>query len=57
MIPILRYGKDNADRVFRRTQLGAPQKAAAVASIIADVRKRGDVALFEYAAKFDKAEL
>lgn len=57
MIPILRYGKDNADRVFRRTQLGDPQKAAAVASIIADVRKRGDEALFEYAAKFDKAEL
>ena len=57
MIPILRYGKDNADRVFRRTQLGDPQKSAAVASIIADVRKRGDEALFEYAAKFDKAEL
>lgn len=57
MIPILRYGIDNGDRVFRRTQLGDPRNAAAVASIVSDVRERGDEALFEYALKFDNARL
>lgn len=57
MVPILIYGKDNADRVFRRTQLGDPQKAAAVAAIVADVRERGDEALFGYARKFDGAQI
>ena len=57
MIPVLRYGKDDTDKVFRRTQLGDKERAAAVAQIVADVRARGDDALFGYAEKIDKASL
>ena len=57
MIPVLRYGKDDTDKVFRRTQLGDKERAAAVAQIVADVRARGDEALFGYAEKFDKTTL
>ena len=44
-------------RVFSRTQLDNSEYIATVDSIIADVRARGDKALFEYALKFDKQEI
>lgn len=53
-VPILRYGKDDMQRVFGRTQLDNTDYIKAVDDIISDVRKRGDEALFEYAEKFDK---
>ncbi|MDE6275909.1 MAG: histidinol dehydrogenase [Clostridia bacterium] len=56
-VPILRYGKDDMSRVFSRTQLDNSEYIAVVDSIIADVRARGDEALFEYAFKFDKQEI
>lgn len=56
-VPILRYGKDDMSRVFSRTQLDNSEYIATVGSIIADVRARGDEALFEYAAKFDKQDI
>ncbi|MDE5756592.1 MAG: histidinol dehydrogenase [Clostridia bacterium] len=57
MVPILKYGKDDMSRVFSRTQLDNSEYIAAVDAIIADVRVRGDKALFEYALKFDKQEI
>ena len=45
MIPVLRYGKDDTDKVFRRTHLGDKERAAAVAQFVADVRTRGDEGL------------
>ena len=41
-------------RVYGRTQLGNAEFVGAVAEIIANVRAKGDSALFEYAEKFDK---
>lgn len=41
-------------RVYGRTQLGNAEFVGVVAEIIANVRAKGDSALFEYAEKFDK---
>ncbi len=54
MVPILKYGADDTDRVFLRTQLDNSEYISTVDAIIADVKARGDKALFEYALKFDK---
>ena len=51
------YRKDISDNeIFDRIG-GAPDVSATVTEIIADVKERGDVALKEYALKFDRAEL
>jgi len=51
------YRKDISDsEIFDRIG-GAPDVSATVSEIIADVKARGDVALREYALKFDRAEL
>lgn len=56
MIKILKYGEvDNKD-IFARVQPLADVEEI-VSEIIANVRKNGDKALFEYAKKFDKVEL
>ena len=57
MIPVIKYGKDDAKRVFGRTQLGNAEYVGAVAEIISAVRRDGDKALFAYAKKFDKADV
>lgn len=57
MIPIIKYGTDEMKRVYGRTQLGNAEFSGAVAEIIANVRKDGDKALFDYAKKFDKADV
>ncbi len=56
MIKIYKYGEVPNSEIFSRvdTKTGVED---IVADIIADVRGRGDVALFEYCKKFDKAEL
>lgn len=57
MIPIIKYGSDEMKRVYGRTQLGSAEFSGAVAEIIANVRKHGDKALFDYAKKFDKSDV
>lgn len=56
MIKIMKYGEISASEIFARTQSDV-DVSAIVSEIIADVRARGDEALFEYGRKFDKAYL
>lgn len=56
MIRILKYGEVANSDIFARA-VPAVNVEAIVSEIIANVRERGDVALFEYCKKFDKAEL
>ena len=56
MIKIYNYGEIPSGEVFARENI-APNVEAVVAEIIADVRQRGDEALLDYAARFDKAQL
>jgi histidinol dehydrogenase len=61
MIQILRFSDPEFETAFSRiVKRGEGTPAAVeetVAAIIADVRRRGDVALYEYTAKFDRLEL
>ena len=56
MIRILKYGEVANSDIFARAA-PAVNVEAIVSEIIANVRERGDAALFEYCKKFDKAEL
>ncbi len=56
MIRIMRYGETPNSEIFVRN-FTAADVSAAVTSIIDDVRKNGDKALFAYAEKFDHAKL
>ena len=56
MIKIYKYGEVSNEEVFARDNI-ASNVESAVTAIIADVRSRGDEALFEYTARFDKAVL
>ena len=56
MIKILKFGQVKAEEVFARAQ-NTVNVEGIVADIIANVRKNGDKALFEYCEKFDKAKL
>ena len=56
MIKIYRYGEIGKEEIFARVSPMADVEDA-VAEIIANVRKRGDEALYGYSLKFDKAEL
>lgn len=56
MIRIMRYGETPNSEIFVRN-FTAADASAAVTSIIDDVRKNGDKALFAYAEKFDHAKL
>ncbi|MDE6398922.1 MAG: histidinol dehydrogenase, partial [Clostridiales bacterium] len=53
MIPVLR-GDGDLSRVFGRSQLDMESIRDTVKSILEDVRKNGDSALFAYTEKFDK---
>ena len=56
MIKILKYNEvNNAEIVARFEPTSSVEDI--VADIIANVRKNGDKALYEYTARFDKAEL
>ncbi len=56
MIKILKYGEVTPSEIFDRT-LPTASVEGVVSEIIADVVKRGDEALFDYAEKFDKVKL
>ena len=56
MIKIYKYGEVSYDEIFARDNIAASVEGV-VEEIIKNVRGRGDAALFEYSAKFDKAEL
>ena len=56
MIKIFKYGEVDNGSIFDRTTKAASTEKT-VSEIIADVRKRGDTALYEYAEKFDNAKL
>ena len=56
MIKIYKYGEVSNEEVFARENISANVEPA-VTAIIADVRARGDEALFDYTARFDKAQL
>ena len=56
MIQILKYSEVPASDVFARTE-PAVNVEAIVTDIIANVRARGDAALYEYCEKFDRAKL
>ena len=56
MMKIYRYGEVSNDEIFARPDMKTGVEDV-VADIIANVRARGDEALFEYCRKFDKAEL
>lgn len=56
MIKIMKYGEVPNSEIFART-LPTTSVEGIVSEIIANVRKNGDRALFEYCEKFDKAKL
>ena len=56
MINILKYGQVSDDAIFARAESEINVEAV-VADIIDNVRRRGDAALYEYCARFDKAQL
>ena len=56
MINILKYGEVANEEIFARV-VPTVDVAGIVADIIANVRARGDAALYEYCEKFDKAKL
>ena len=56
MIRILKFGAIPDSEIFARADNGA-DVSGVVSQIIADVRSRGDAALFDYCRRFDKAEL
>ena len=55
MIKIMRSGQTSASELFARTVSGR-DVSGTVSEIIANVRENGDRALYEYNAKFDRAE-
>ncbi|MBQ4136874.1 MAG: histidinol dehydrogenase [Clostridia bacterium] len=56
MIKIMDVSLVSRDEIFARAE-GISDVGETVADIIADVRERGDKALFDYAEKFDRASL
>ena len=56
MIKIYNYGEVSNDEIFARDNI-ASNVESIVTEIIAEVREKGDAALFAYAEKFDKAKL
>ena len=56
MIQIIKYGEVPASEIFARTEPTVNVEGI-VTEIIANVRKNGDAALYEYCEKFDKAKL
>ncbi len=56
MIKIYNWGEVPNDEIFARDNIASSVEGV-VSGIIADVRARGDAALYDYAKKFDHAEL
>ena len=56
MIKILKFGEVETEKIFARTE-NTINVEGIVSDIIANVRKNGDKALYEYCEKFDHAKL
>ena len=56
MIKIFKYGEVSNSEIFARENISNDVEEI-VKGIVADVIERGDTALLEYTARFDKAEL
>ena len=56
MIKIYGYGQVSDSEIFARDNIDANVEGV-VAQILAEVIRRGDAALFDYAAQFDKVRL
>ncbi len=56
MIKIYKYGEVKNEEIFARDNI-SPNVEGIVTDIIANVRKNGDLALFEYCERFDGAKL
>ncbi len=56
MIKIYKYGEVKNEEIFARDNIAANVEAV-VTDIIENVKKNGDLALFEYCEKFDRAKL
>ena len=56
MIKIMKYGEVSPEEIFARVEPVVDVQSI-VADIIANVRQKGDGALYEYCEKFDKAKL
>ncbi len=56
MIKIMNYSEVTSDEIFARSE-AAVNVEEIVADIIANVKKNGDKALYEYCERFDKAKL
>ena len=56
MIRIFKYGEVSPEQVFARS-VPEVDVAGIVSDIIADVKKRGDAALFDYCERFDRVRL
>ncbi|MBQ6679636.1 MAG: histidinol dehydrogenase [Lachnospiraceae bacterium] len=56
MIRIYRYGEISDEEIFKRSE-ALPDVSGTVVAIIADVRARGDAALFDYTERFDHVRL
>ena len=56
MIKIMKWGEISPEKIFERSDPIVDVRDV-VSSIISEVRKRGDTALFDYAEKFDKVKL
>ena len=56
MIPIYSMKETDRATIFARGEMGA-DVSGTVSAILADVRARGDAALREYTARFDRADL
>lgn len=57
MIKIISYPSLEAEQVLKRTQLEYSELNERVRTVIADVKKEGDSALFKYTAMWDKYEI
>ena len=56
MIKIYKYGEVSNDEIFARAQQKTNVEDI-VSEIIANVRQKGDAALYDYCERFDKAKL
>ena len=57
MIRILNYNEINREEIFSREIGNTKNVEGVVSEIIAEVRQRGDAALYDYCEKFDKVKL
>ena len=56
MMRIYEYGQVSKDEIFARVEPEV-DVTAVVREILADVRSRGDAALYDYCRRFDRADL